>query len=304
MVQFIKKKRVVAIPDAVDLDGYPVSDNERYWKDHNVTNHAQYPDADASLSLFHWRNEQYFGYIDMLPVAGHDGEVILDYGCGPGHDLVGFGHYSRPSQLIGADVSISSLHEANMRLGVHGIDADFVRLKEDQPLPLPDRSIDYIHCSGVLHHVRQPDVVLQEFRRVIKPGGRCRLMVYNYDSLWLHLMVAFVRQCKGGEFKDLDIRAAFAKTTDGPNCPISRVYKPEDFSRLVEPHGFNCRFLGAALSAYEMTFFPQRFEAFLYQHLPAEHRRFLAELTLDNQGLPLYRGHYAGVDGCYEITPI
>ena len=25
-----------------------------------------------------------------MPVSGRDGDIVLDYGCGPGHDLVGF----------------------------------------------------------------------------------------------------------------------------------------------------------------------------------------------------------------------
>ena len=31
-----------------------------------------------------------------MPVNQADGLVVLDYGCGPGNDLVGFGHFSNP----------------------------------------------------------------------------------------------------------------------------------------------------------------------------------------------------------------
>src|SRR3546814_11047443 len=52
--------------------------SEEYWSQHNVTNHVKFVDDSESLKYFDWRNDQYIGYIDLLPVKGHDGEVILD----------------------------------------------------------------------------------------------------------------------------------------------------------------------------------------------------------------------------------
>lgn len=53
---------------------------------------------------------------------------MLDYGCGPGNDLVGFGVYSKPARLIGMDVSVSSLDEAKHRLALHGIEAELHKI--------------------------------------------------------------------------------------------------------------------------------------------------------------------------------
>src|SRR5262245_40033991 len=157
-------------------------DNESYWTDHNVNNHQRVTTISESLAYFDGRNDQYPGYIDLMPVRGQDGRVVLDYGCGPGHDLVGFGHYSRPARLIGIDIAQSSLAEAKLRLDLHCIKADLIHITEaDERLPLDDVSVDYLHSSGVVHHARDPHHVLREFRRVLKPGGVCRIMVYNYN---------------------------------------------------------------------------------------------------------------------------
>ena len=51
-----------------------------------------------------------------MPVKVYDNKVILDFGCGPDHDLIGFDYYSKPKKLIGSDVSSSSLEEARCRL--------------------------------------------------------------------------------------------------------------------------------------------------------------------------------------------
>ena len=37
--------------------------------------------------------------------------------------------------------------------------------------------------------------------------------------------------------------------------------------------------------------------------VPREHRDFLLALTFDNRGFPMYNGNYAGLDGCFELTP-
>ena len=75
-----------------------------YWSNHMVAN-ENWSDSEQSIEYFHWRNEQYPGYIDLMPTSHADGLIVADYGCGPGNDLVGFHEFSKPAKLIGIDVS-------------------------------------------------------------------------------------------------------------------------------------------------------------------------------------------------------
>lgn len=127
-------------------------------------------------------------------------------------------------------------------------------------------------------------------------------MVYHYNSIWLHLYVPYVRQILEMRDPGLDIRTAFARSTDGEQCPISRVYRPEEFARPAEDSGFRCRFLGAAIAIYELEMLQHRYRAIQDLRLAPEHRRFLIELTLDPFGRPWHGDVCAGVDGCYELT--
>ncbi len=280
--------------------------NAQYWSDVNVTAHQGFPSAEASLEYFHWRNSQYHHYIELMPVTGQDGKAVLDYGCGPGNDLVGFAVYSKPSRLIGMDISLRSVAEAKSRVALHSDAAEVIPIIEQDGnrIPLDDASIDYIHSSGVIHHATDPAQVLREFRRVVKPSGKCRVMVYNYDSIWLHLYVAYRKIHQENAFPGMGLRTAFAKTTDGYLCPIARVYRPQEFIDLVEPCGFRCRYLGAAVSLFETWLQQQeRIESLGKIEFPREHREFLLALTFDNQGFPMYNGTYAGLDACFELTP-
>jgi SAM-dependent methyltransferase len=275
-----------------------------YWTDFNVTLHHQFSSPHESLDYFHWRNDQYPGYLELMPVSGQDDKVVLDYGCGPGHDVIGFGVYSKPRQLIAADVSPSSLAEAQHRARLHGLNVRFVRINEgDNRLPIDSGSVDYIHSSGVIHHIADPLKALRELRRVLAPAGRMRVMVYNYHSIWLHYYVGYALRVKTDAYPGLTLRQVFTKTTDGENCPISNVYKPEEFCALASEAGFACRFLGAGISNFELKLFPERFDAIMDRRLPAEHRDFLKTLEVDRRGYPLHRGHYAGIDGCFELMP-
>jgi len=279
----------------------PAVSVSEYWTSHNVTGHRAFTDAEESLKYFAWRNSQYVNYIKLMPVAGFDGKRVLDFGCGPGDDLVGFGVYSKPSRLVGVDVSASSVQEARARLALHGIAADVQQLEPGGTLPFEDASFDHIHSSGVLHHVEDPHATLGELKRVLRPGGDVYVMVYNFDSLWMHLLVAYHRTIVEGRYPDLTPREQFARSTDGEACPISRCYRPDEFISLANAAGFDATFAGAAVSMRELSIAATRFAAIMDPRLPEENRRFLEALEFDRQMLPLVNGRHAGIDAVYHL---
>jgi ubiquinone/menaquinone biosynthesis C-methylase UbiE len=280
--------------------------SEEYWTRFNVTLHHRFTSAQDSLDYLEWRNLQYINYDELMPTDTADGKVVLDYGCGPGHDLVGYATRSRPSRLIAMDVSETSLEEARHRLALHcaAKSIEWVRIAEaDTVLPLPDASIDIVHSSGVLHHTPDPERILREFRRILRPEGEARIMVYNRDSIFFHLHVAYQNMALDPERREMPIEEVFRALTDGPYCPISRCYRPDEFVALARGCGFEAHFMGSAVSCQEMQSFALRFEALRDRRLRSESRRFLYELTRDERGCPRYRGAVAGIDGCYRLTP-
>lgn len=279
--------------------------SQDYWSGYNVMGHRIFKSKQESLTYFHWRTEQYIDYLKYMPVAGHDGEIVLDYGCGPGHDLVGFVEYSRPLRLIGMDVSKPSLDQAAHRLGLHGAVPELVHIDEDTArLPLSDAAVDYIHCSGVLHHVPDPVKVLREFRRILKADGCVRIMVYNYNCVWLHLFAAYTVRFTQSSGQGLSVKEAFKRSTDTAACPISHAWLADDVAELCLQSGFRSEHLGNAMSVRELAILQDRFEAVLVPDLEVEHRRFLLGLTFDNRGVPYFEGQVAGIDACYLLRPL
>jgi SAM-dependent methyltransferase len=288
-----------------DLPGIRTSRNSVYWHRANVTRHRRYATREESLAHLRWRNDQYLFYEELIPFDELDGLTVLDFGCGPGHDLVALAEFSRAQRIIGADVSPASLAEAKARMQFHRPDmVELLRTSDvDSHIPLPDASVDFIVSSGVLHHCPNIGEILVELRRVLKPDGRIRIMVYNRDSVFVHLHVAYLRQVVGGIDREMTLEDAFRRSTDGEGCPYSVCYTPDEFAGLATAASFHCTSLGAAVSTIEMAELARRFDAIQDERLAAEHRAFLRELTFDGSHRPLHNGDVAGVDGFFELRP-
>jgi SAM-dependent methyltransferase len=255
-----------------------------------------------SLRHFAWRNTVNPGHIELMPVDDVTGKVVLDYGCGPGNDVIGFGHYSRPARLLACDVSSTALALARRRAALHGITVDFRQIT-DQPvdLPFPSASVDVIHTAGVLHHTSDPLAILREFRRVLRPDGEVRVMVYHRESLWMHLYVSYVLMIQQGLYRGMTPDEAFPRTTDGEDCPIARCYRPEEFIAVAEGAGLSGEFLGAGITLSELDLLHLRWTALGDTRLPDEAREFLYHLTLNDRGWPLIRGTVAGVNAYFRL---
>jgi ubiquinone/menaquinone biosynthesis C-methylase UbiE len=275
-----------------------------YWTINMVAS-GDFENAEHSLNYFLWRNQQYPGYIELMPVTNADNLVVLDYGCGPGNDLVGFSLFSNCARVIGADVSLTALKASKKRLALHSKTAELIQINEDNnKINLPDNSVDLVHSSGVLHHVKSLSLAIKEIHRILKPGGKMQVMVYNYESLWLHLYVAFLCQIEKEQYKQYDLMEAFKRLTDGPDCPISHCYRPNEFLKIVNDLGFYGHYKGSAISLFELQILPERFKAISSMKLKYEHRQFLSSIIFNANGYPTVNNKVAGVDACFEFTKI
>ena len=306
LVGRLRRGAAGARPRIRELAVTPASDVDRYWTDHTVRSEA-FTSAAASERYLEWRFGEYPLFREFSGLYGeHEGETVLDYGCGPGNDLVGFALHSGARRIIGVDVSSTALELAAKRLALHGVDPERVELIHtsdgERELALDDGSVDHVSCQGVLHHTSDPQAILGELCRVLRPGGTGSVMVYHRDSVWWHLWTAYDRMIVDGTLAGLELTEAFRRNTDGPECPISISYRGQDFVAICERAGFEARFLGGYLSRHELERLRTSWAAAIIdERLADEHRTFLRALTYDIGGLPMRRGVHAGIGGAYRL---
>lgn len=116
-------------------------------------------------------------FLDFLEKAyrGKKPKKILDVGCGTGLTL---GYLAQHGQVEGIDISKKAIVFCQAR-GFKN-----VRLGDAQELPFPNNSFGTITAFDILEHIKDDQKVLNEFHRVLCPGGFVLLTVPALPILW------------------------------------------------------------------------------------------------------------------------
>lgn len=105
------------------------------------------------------------------------GQRALDVGCGPGALTAELVRLVGAQSVLACDPSPSFLAACLERHP--GVD---VRQGRAEALPLGDHCVDVALAQLVLHFVTDPDAAVRELRRVVRPGGRVALCVWDFDG--------------------------------------------------------------------------------------------------------------------------
>ncbi|WP_460700883.1 methyltransferase domain-containing protein [Nocardia thraciensis] len=110
------------------------------------------------------------------------GETVLELGCGRGADLEAFAAaVGAEGHVIGFDNDADALVEAASRTAT--LPHVELRHGDIHALDLATGSADRAHTDRVLQHVAEPDTVLREVARVLRPGGTAVFAEPDWDTL-------------------------------------------------------------------------------------------------------------------------
>jgi SAM-dependent methyltransferase len=107
-------------------------------------------------------------------LVGGPGLRVLDLGCRYGALTRA---YLEGNEVVGVDVDRDALAEA-AKLGIETLWADV-----EEPLPVPGASFDAVVAGELIEHLRDPDRLVAEARRVLLPGGTFVGSVPNFFRL-------------------------------------------------------------------------------------------------------------------------
>ena len=162
------------------------------------------PDEDAPPPPSRLRR-----FVESLGPAEH----ALDLGCGDGRLTA----HLQAERVTAADVSRVALERARRRLPA----AELLLLEPSAPLPLSDASFDLVLCAETIEHVQDPQVMLSEVRRVLRPDGRLAVTTPSH-----------------GRLTGLDALVRGFEARFDPLSPHLRFFTRRSLGRLLDDLGF------------------------------------------------------------------
>ena len=177
-----------------------------YWNrrihDLDITTHPV-----GSRGFFDDLDQYHFEKLHHLPrlVAfdGYRGRSVLDVGCGAGVDLARFARGG--AAVTGVDLAASAVELARANFAQQGLQGAF-EVADGERLPFADNCFDLVYAHGVVQYTPDPQRLVDECRRVLKPGGEAVFQVYNRRS-WLNALSKLMKV--GLEHEDAPVLQKF-----------------------------------------------------------------------------------------------
>jgi ubiquinone/menaquinone biosynthesis C-methylase UbiE len=198
---------------------------------------------------------------DVLDYEGASGLSVLDVGCGQGIDLCEYALAG--ARVTGIDLTPRHVQLARQHLGELGLRGTVVQ-GDAEELPFPDKTFDRVSSNGVLHHTPDMSRALTEIYRVLRPGGRATIIVYNRNSglYWVEQVLRF-GILQGHLLRERTMANVLSRNVERSSIgarPLVHVYTPRALHRMVTQAGFT-----------NVTVTPSSFrplDTFLTRHLP------------------------------------
>jgi ubiquinone/menaquinone biosynthesis C-methylase UbiE len=202
---------------------YPMT----YGEEHGNT---QYQDASGAVRVslgtreffdradatFYGWNEPLHGvdgpFSRLFDFASYRGRPVLEVGCGMGCMAMNWAQQGAVVTAVDLNpVSVAQTLRRFELFGLHG----HIREADAENLPFADQTFDYAYSWGVLHHTPGIARAISELHRVLKPGGRVGVMLYNRHSLLFRFLVRWQEGFVNLESRWLDDVALASRYADG-----------------------------------------------------------------------------------------
>jgi ubiquinone/menaquinone biosynthesis C-methylase UbiE len=172
-----------------------------------------------TLTMF---EDAYAQSIKRTRAALAPGDRVLEIGCGTG--ILTLGIASEVESVIGTDISPEMIAVARRKAEAQDVDNVTFRVADGYELPFEAASFDAVLIFNTLHVVKEPETLLGEARRLLKPGGplitatdcyaepvplRIKLMLVAQTLLKWVGVIAFMRNYRRSELRRLIERQGF-----------------------------------------------------------------------------------------------
>jgi SAM-dependent methyltransferase len=158
-----------------------------YWEQHihdlEITKH---PVGSRGFfdDLDQYHFEKLHHLLRLVDFDGWRGRQVLEVGCGAGVDLARFARGG--ADVTGVDVAASAIALARANFDQQQLRGR-LEVADAEHLPFADATFDLVYAHGVVQYTANPQALVDESYRVLRPGGTAIFQVYNRVS-WLNAL--------------------------------------------------------------------------------------------------------------------
>lgn len=153
---------------------------------------------------------------------------VLEIGVGNGSHAALLAAHAR--SFTGIDLTDYATRSTGARFKLFGLNGT-IRQMDAEKMDFPDGSFDFIWSWGVIHHSSNTRRIVEQMHRVLRPGGKAVVMVYNRSAYLYWFCSTFIYGVlRGRLFKYKSLNAVLQSTTDGA---LARYYKGSEWRKMV-----------------------------------------------------------------------
>ena len=104
--------------------------------------------------------------------APQPGEIIVDWGCGPGRVTIPVAKAIPSGKIVAVDLERMALQVVREKAAHEGLDNVYTVLLQSHPVAIPTGSVDLVLLLDTFHGVRDKAGLLSDIGRILKPTGR------------------------------------------------------------------------------------------------------------------------------------
>ena len=166
----------------------------------------------------------------LIPFDQLQDKDVLEIGVGQGTHAQLIAPHCR--SFTGIDLTAHAARMTAQRFKLYKLKGNLLEMDAEQ-MSFPDGSFDFIWSWGVIHHSADTRRVLNEMHRVLRPGGRCVVMIYH-RSWWIYYVLhgLFKGVFQGKLDKKGSVHHVSQAATDGA---IARYYTPREWRAAIDP---------------------------------------------------------------------
>jgi 2-polyprenyl-6-hydroxyphenyl methylase/3-demethylubiquinone-9 3-methyltransferase len=159
-------------------------------------------------------------------------KTVLDIGCGAGiltNALSKVGHTVYGIDLSPSSLEVAKKHDATKKVSYQVANA--------YALPCEEETFDVVCAMDVLEHVEEPNLLISEASRVLKPGGLFFFHTFNRNFLSYMLIIKGVEWCVPNAPKNMHVYPLFIKPEE-----LKEICENQDM-QVVNLRGFSPKIL-------------------------------------------------------------